>query len=721
MYRTVVRRKLVIPTIVFCLIIMLATTLKDRGIVSFGKMTEENVYISKVLITNGECKSNRYLLYGKVLDPEKNDLKVLIVIYSDDIQPIFPIGLIGKTLSLEDWAEPPEGPANPRGFDYRKYLYSRDIDYVYYSKSPAIRIDCSNLSKEYEWVLELKKKLLTKREEFLEAMFRNDDVGRSLAEGILFGNSSMMDEDNYEVFKALGTAHVLAASGLHVGVIYGFYMGIFAFLKRKPGVMASLIFAVALFLYGTVAMWSPSIIRAVLLVYLKLLADFLGKRFDMLSGVCLVNWMILAFRPYMIYNAGFQMSFLAAYGISVILPRVRDKIPNILALPLAIQGFLIIYSLWNYNMVSMLAIPANILMVFLAGIYVPIGVIAFFVFLIEGGMAWDIYPVMSSLGNMMTAVNGYLFHEGRWTVTFASPRLVTVVLIMGLVIFLTSETAMVLFARSRKKYVAALLLVIMSLYGIGHFAGKSAFDDASMVFISVGQGDACHLAWGEDIDIIIDGGGRYDYNVGEEILRPYFLKNGVNDMDLALSTHEHMDHYKGLQELREVFKMPEIITYGCAGDIIEIDENRFIKILWPIPGFENSEDENYYSRIFMIYDHGIRTLITGDITEEGELAMVNEYRGTDELSCNILKIPHHGSRFSTSEAFIDATDPQVAVISVGRNNYGHPSPEVIEKLNRSGIIIYRTDQDGAVGVIVKEDYFVICTQKSMRLEQYKRT
>ena len=97
------------------------------------------------------------------------------------------------------------------------------------------------------------------------------------------------------------------------------------------------------------------------------------------------------------------------------------------------------------------------------------------------------------------------------------------------------------------------------------------------------------------------------------------------------------------------------------------------------------------------------------------------YLGTGKLKADILKVAHHGSRYSSSQAFIDEVEPLIAVIQVGRNNYGHPSQSVIEKLESSGIIVYRTDLDGAVGIKAEEEKIRVCTQKSMLSEDFRTT
>jgi competence protein ComEC len=125
----------------------------------------------------------------------------------------------------------------------------------------------------------------------------------------------------------------------------------------------------------------------------------------------------------------------------------------------------------------------------------------------------------------------------------------------------------------------------------------------------------------------------------------------------------------------------------------------------------DSDDENLNSLVFMVHHNGLKTLVTGDITAEGEAMLLDAYRGTGKLRADILKIAHHGSAYSTSDDFVNAVNPKIAVISVGRNRYGHPSEIIIEKLEKKGIMVFRTDLDGAVGMINRKGKLSVCTEK----------
>ena len=228
----------------------------------------------------------------------------------------------------------------------------------------------------------------------------------------------------------------------------------------------------------------------------------------------------------------------------------------------------------------------------------------------------------------------------------------------------------------------------------------------------MGQGDCLHLKTAEGRNIFIDGGGSIRYNVGEKTLKPYLLKNGVKSLDLAAATHLHTDHFLGLSQLAEVFPVKAFLTEGEAGQRFSIGENQWLELLWPLKKDADSDDENLNSLIFKVHLGGLTILVTGDLTEEGEELLLERYKGTNKLSADILKVAHHGSNYSTCDRFLEAVKPAAAVISVGKNNYGHPGDKVIEKLQKKGIMIFRTDRDGAVGVMTdRKGNFSICTKK----------
>ena len=268
--------------------------------------------------------------------------------------------------------------------------------------------------------------------------------------------------------------------------------------------------------------------------------------------------------------------------------------------------------------------------------------------------------------------------------------------------------------------VSICLVSIASIYMM-----PEPFNNAGIVFVDVGQGDCIHIKTDAGKNYLIDGGGDADYDVGRKILKPYLLKNGVSRIDAAFVTHLHEDHYGGIKALADegmigmtgVFESNRYIEmdidselfYLHRGYSINLGDDIFLEVISPEAESEeiykkmneNEEDENKTSLIIKVRYKEKTLLVTGDIDEEGETELVNKYGS--ELSCDVMKVPHHGSKYSSSEDFVKIVDPVLAVFQVGHNNYGHPSEDAISRYTERGCRIVRNDQDGAIGLIIDKD------------------
>jgi len=468
---------------------------------------------------------------------------------------------------------------------------------------------------------------------------------------------------------------------------------------------------VILLIYGTATLWSVSVTRAIILICLVMIGDYLHRRYDLLTAISAVVLLLILNNPYIIFAAGFQMSFLAVVSIVFLQEPMAYFLGRNLSTSAAVQIGLMPYMAYVFNYISIVGLICNIPVVFLTSLILPVGLAAFVMYFI-GKISFSFLNILlNAMAEMLVFVNELFLAEGRLSFDVVSPPLWVMVLIYGGLFYGVSEQARVFWLRKRWKEglkpVGAILIVSV----LAFFAGSSSFDDASIVFVDVGQGDCVHIKGDNGLTILIDGGGNINHNVGEKTLKPYLLKNGFSTVDLAAATHLHTDHYLGLEQLETCFDVGSMLTKGKAGDIIQLSKGQWLEILWPAIQNPDTEDENLNSLIFMIHHHGVKTLITGDITEEGESLLLKKYQGTNKLQADVLKIAHHGSKYSTSDGFLDEVQPKIAVISVGRNNYGHPSEIVIEKLLKKGIIIFRTDLDGAVGIINSKGKISVCTEK----------
>ena len=610
--------------------------------------------------------------------------------------------LVGAYIRGNFTLEKPKPRSNPHCFDYRRYLYSKGI----FATASTYSIDVIKESNSF------KKKLLDSRREFIGSL---DEETAPMIKGICFGDKSEIDEESLKEFQRNGTAHVLAVSGLHIGVIYSM---IKRALYRKNRLAFYITLILVLSMYGVMTQWAVSVIRATMLISVSILSFLLERRYDMTSGIVTVAMIILIARPLEIMDISFQMSFLAVLSLAFfsenikkfLMKKTNQKVAEALSAVLAIQLGLGIFTSYTFNYFSIISFIINIPVIFIVSYMVPFVFLEFVAFAITGFVPFE--KVAEGFCNLLTFINKVGYMNGLLSINVVSKSGIVTALAIIVVFFFASESFRVSrLRRERGKILASVMMICLACVVL--FANPDdKFNRADAIFVDVGQGDCLHIRDGGR-NYLIDGGGNINTNIGEKTLRPYLLKNGARKIDGAIATHNHTDHYLGLCQLSDELRIKEsFISSGYLDNQIMCKKTHFInndsmvrfskrfwvEVLWPDPGAQmlSEEDENSVSLVLMVHLKGKKILITGDIDSECERMLVKRYG--DRLKCDVLKVAHHGSKYSSSEEFLMAANPEIAVISVGKNNYGHPSSEVIDKLKAQGIKVYRTDQNGAIGI-----------------------
>ena len=324
---------------------------------------------------------------------------------------------------------------------------------------------------------------------------------------------------------------------------------------------------------------------------------------------------------------------------------------------------------------------------------------------VPDGLLGLLYAPTLSMTKLLIEANRILGLEGNLAMDVTSPPQALVILLVIGLLFGTSEYAGILKMRGEKPRLKRLALLIIGVSLTANVICYEPLTYDQIVFVDVGQGACTHVRAGGR-DVLIDGGGSGTYHVGKRTLKPYLLKNGARDLDLALATHEDADHIKGLEDLVKCFDVKDFRVGSTCGQRYRLTEYAEIRVLWPLEIREGETQENENSSCFMIIYHGVRVLVTGDLDTDGEKNMLEYYQSIgrlDDLRADVLNVGHHGSKTSTSEEFLEAVMPRLAVIQVGRNNYGHPTREVLDRLAAHGVQVLRNDRDGAVGLRIARD------------------
>ena len=639
--------------------------------------------------------------------------KILVNVYSDiaDYRTV-----LWDRVYITGEVSIPKERSNPGTFDYRRYLKSIGIRCI---------ITAENIEnvKKAGGIAALLKSAKCRTADIFESALGDDSA---VVMGLLFGETSGIDEDIIETFRRGGTAHVLAVSGLHLGLLYSFLC---RFKRKKRSIPADIAIVLALSAYTALAGFTASVVRACLMIFIHIAGNHLNRRYDLISSTCVSMIIILAINPMQIYSAGFQMSFLAVITLGVMIPLIQKKIKGILLPMIAVQTGMVPYTMYVFNYVSLTSVISNIPVYFIAAAMIPAGisVIAF---------CW--LPVIAKPAAMITGLfvklllwcNDFTYMGGVFTFDVASPSVIFLAVYYIFIFYMCSEAGQIALIRRNYKKIAAVFAAAV-ICGAGCSVYLSdGFEKTDMVFVDVGQGDCLHIKAGGK-NLLIDGGGSFNYNVGKSTLKPYLLKNGVTKIDMAIATHLHTDHYQGLKELSQTYRIKKLgvyeansvnenhlkkefktdeILYLAAGDVINMSRNVSVEVLSPDRGNPLDEkDENKNSLVLRVNVKGSSVLMTGDIDEKGEKTLIAD----TDIKADILKIAHHGSRYSSCEKFIAVAAPKIAVIQVGKNTYGHPSEEVIKRLEEHKITVLRNDEQGAVGIRVnKAGDFGIVTMRN---------
>lgn len=266
--------------------------------------------------------------------------------------------------------------------------------------------------------------------------------------------------------------------------------------------------------------------------------------------------------------------------------------------------------------------------------------------------------------------------------------------------------------RKRSGQLLVVILMVLILLSMGSLVGYAAIaEKVEIHFIDVGQGDSILIQTNTGKAVLIDGGDRSE---GSTVVK-YLKRAGVKQIDLMVSTHPHADHIGGLDDVLRAFKVNQVLDAGISyssstfEEYLELimkkkipfdtpetaREYKLDGILFKVLGPKRVHDETNDNSVVvkMIFDE-FSALFTGDLEGEGErdLLLAN-------LHSTLLKVGHHGSNTSTGDLFLFKVKPQLAVISVGKGNkYGHPATETLKKLNKLGVSIYRTDEQGTIVV-----------------------
>jgi competence protein ComEC len=502
-----------------------------------------------------------------------------------------------------------------------------------------------------------------------------------------------------------------------------------------------------LFIYAAIAGGAPSVMRALVIGILAIIAVLVGRETDALSLWSLALIALAVLDPAQLLSLSLQLSFAAAWGLIVLAPAIQRKMfevfranpaLDLMAFSLAAQLGVLPILLYHFGRFSVAGFGANLLGVPLAGVLVATGIAGLLL-----PFAWlNEFLTLGVLGiaQFFARLPGAQIETPPlsllWTV--ACYIVLLAVLIMaqtkphvarksGLPAALRLEISFWLARRRARlpKPQSALVAAIFffTLWVAFRDFQARAPQNLRIALLDVGQGESIAVLSPQGRTVLIDGGGE-EHNrrasVGQSVIVPYLQARGVSKVDVLVITHADADHCNGLLSvLREI--PVGLVIDGARADVKNDPEYLELKreitrqkiprmaarvgqkihlgaatmeVLAPLP--PPFEGDNNNAAVLRLDDRNISALFTGDIEREAEERLVR--RGAN-LRAAILKIAHHGSQTSTTPLFLKTVRPQIALVSSGRyNRFGHPAPGVLQRLSKAGVPVLRTDLDGAIEI-----------------------
>jgi competence protein ComEC len=521
-----------------------------------------------------------------------------------------------------------------------------------------------------------------------------------LLTGLLIGERTALPSETDAAFRRAGVYHVLAVSGFNVALVAGATFALLSLVRfsRRAAAGAAIVVVSG---FAAVVGPQPSVLRAAIMATLVLGALLVERDASVLNGLALAAVVILALRPGDLHDPGFQLSFAATTGI-VVAPLPRGRIAGAVCVSLAAELAVLPIALAHFNQLSVIGPLANLGAVPLAAgatIVGLAGVVASWVTTSAGEVlvnaTWPILIALRALVAAAASPSWALVHlpAPAWPATTSY--------VGALLLGLGWWKLRGLRPRAARCVGALAVASLVVAIGLGAWPLVRPPDGRLRVIVlDVGQGDAVVLETPDGQALLVDAGagGPWRLDVGERAVAPVLWNRGVLRLAAAVVTHDDNDHSGGMAAIRRLFTIGEAWgadelravprVVGGVRLTAVTDRGRLVTTAEPR---RRGNDDALVLRV----DYGLASfLLASDITAVTEASLVT---ARAPLAATVLKVPHHGSRSSSTREFLRAVGPRVAVVSVGaRNPYGHPSPDTLARLEEVEAAVYRTDRDGAV-------------------------
>ncbi len=592
----------------------------------------------------------------------------------------------------------PQGTLNPGGFDYERWLLQNQIGATGYIRNQPRPI----LLQENGSFLNIDRF----RQTIIDKLDRMQLQHVGLIKALTVGDKQGLNAEQWQLFRRTGTVHLLAISGLHIGLVAGFIFGLTQKIAiftghRLPHRLAAGCAILAALIYSALAGFALPTQRALIMLTVVLLALSWQRHIRVTHGMGLALWVILLLHPLAVLDPGFWLSFLAVFLIAYIFFGRLQRLVGWrawLRLHLVCAFGMAPVLLFLFGQVSLIAPLANGLAVPLITFFVvPLSLIAVLFSLAKeswaAGLLWPVDESLDILSQLLTWLAGW----AGAVYQMPNPELLPVILaLMGLFLFLAPYGTPV------KRLFWILLLPVF-------FAPQNnvKVGQLRMTLMDVGQGLSAVLETAHHV-MVFDTGAKYSeqFDLGQAVILPFLQNKGINGINTLVISHSDNDHAGGAKSVLNAIPVEQVLISKPV-DLQLIDHDfchtgqRWIwdevEFLVLSPELGQFDGDNNNSCVIKVNSQQGSVLLTGDIEEPVESWLVQNYAG--QLHSQVLIAPHHGSKTSSSESFLKAVNADIILIPAGyQNRFGFPHMTVLERYRKLGLHWMNTATSGAIQV-----------------------
>ena len=582
---------------------------------------------------------------------------------------------LGDKIEVEGKLEIPSNNTFFNLFNYKKYLKSKKINYIFKSKSIKL------INKNNKFKYKIKNKIINHINKY--------KIKNYLKTFILGENE--IDKNIKNTYQINGVSHLFAVSGMHLSLFASILNYI---LKKiiKNKTIISLIIIIFFIFFSFMTNYSPSILRGLIFYILLTINKTFNLKINPIKLILLDLIILLTYNPYYIYNMGFIYSFIISITLIItsnIINKYKNYISKIFITSLICFIVSIPITINNFFEINLLTPLINVIFVpLISFIIFPISLITLLLKPLDNIFIILIY-ILETLSKTISKLK----------ITITLSHIPWYIMIIYYIFIILS----IIGIKNKKIKLFIPLILLITI----HANIKNIYKPTRVTFLDVGQGDSILLELNKNI--LIDTGGKINSSIAETYTVPYLKSLGIKKLNYLILTHSDFDHMGESINLVNNFKTEKVIFncgtyeqsekelikllnkknikyYSCIKEL-NIDKNKLYFLQT-----KEYDNENDNSNIIYTELNGYKFMFMGDASITTEKEIISIYNLPD---IDVLKVGHHGSRTSSSIEFINEINPKYSIISVGKNNrYGHPNKETLDNLKDSKI--YRTDQDGSI-------------------------